>query len=231
MYIMVIWILFIERKRFPSVFYKLVSIFGIQEVICYLLNQYVQRWPTSQFVYESYFRHLHAPSRFQILFYFFYFYTQLQGVLAATILAFNRVSCVLFPVNHDTVWRKHLKYVLILYYLSPLLCFWTLPFNKALIECSKDTGDDRECYFTYDHSHTFGISVGNNNHMAFITLSVISCIFNLVTIAVLTIRKKSLKVRRGYKQEINLFMTSFILFLTHLAYGIVEVSCLVLSWS
>ncbi|CAD5214663.1 unnamed protein product [Bursaphelenchus xylophilus] len=219
---MVIIVLIKERGRFPSVFYRLVAIFGVQEVICYLFNQYIQRWPTSEFVYIHYFYQLQIPTKIQVVWYFVYFYTQLQGVLAATILAFNRVSCILFPMHHDTMWRKNLPLVLAIYYVAPFGCYWTLLFNKGVVECDNGTGMDKQCYFTYDHSNTFGISVGNNSKYAFISLSVISGVCNFTTLFLLCLRKKSLRIRRNWKQEINLFITSFVIFLAHFAYGLVE---------
>lgn len=54
--------------------------------------------------------------------------------LLQVLLVLNRMTCVLFPITHDSIWRKSLKYVISAVFLIPFCADWNIAISRVYMQ-------------------------------------------------------------------------------------------------
>ncbi|CAD5213320.1 unnamed protein product [Bursaphelenchus xylophilus] len=225
LYTLIIIVLLKKRTTISSVFYNFVAIFGIQDVLYYVFLQYEVRGPMSEFVLTNFFTGLqiHSP-KWHMVIIFVRVSLEFNGVVSTVVLSLIRISSMLFPLNHERMWKKALPVVICLNIVLPFGLYGYLLLNKAILLCAGSHGNVIGCFMSYDHSFTnHGMfSMSTTNKYMYTILPTISASLNIIALILLYSRKKALKSHRHWRQEINLSISSFLMFAAHVSYGILN---------
>uniref|UniRef100_A0A1I7RYR6 Serpentine receptor class gamma n=1 Tax=Bursaphelenchus xylophilus TaxID=6326 RepID=A0A1I7RYR6_BURXY len=220
LYALIIFVLIRKRRLFASVFYKFITIFGVQDICYYLVLQEARRYMNGDALKSSFHGMMPSPSWLYILQIYLKVALELNSVLGTIILAAIRVSTMLYPVEHSRVWRKTIPYVILLNILLPILPYGYVFLNSAILFCAEEDGQLYGCILSYDQSY---LMLPKINRYAYTIIPTISAILNLIALVLLYRRKKSLESHRTWRHEINLTVTSFLIFMAHVTYGALNI--------
>ncbi|CAD5210001.1 unnamed protein product [Bursaphelenchus okinawaensis] len=225
LYIAIIYVLLKHREIFSSVFYTLVAVFGIQHIVYYIICQYTLRGPTNLWAYQKFFSNLEGFSaRLHAFLLFLRISIELNAVSCTIVLALNRCSSVLYPFSHERAWRKLLPFLFGFFILLPIVMYGYINLNKGILLCARRGDELFGCLLSYDHSVTWNgkLSVSGTSRYIYTIVPCVSGVLNCIALGLLYSRKKALKSHKTWRQEINLTVSSFLMFLVHIGYGIMN---------
>ncbi|CAI5444200.1 unnamed protein product [Caenorhabditis angaria] len=128
------------------------------------------------------------PSIFLQALYIFPNYLRAIKSVTQILMSINRMTCVISPMNYITIWKKYLKFAIIITLLSPFLVIWNLFLSRVYISPSR--GGFSPNYLKYVEWASLSLF-----HLVFISLAIIitiiSTVITLTYLLMLPMRLKS----------------------------------------
>ncbi|CAD5225396.1 unnamed protein product [Bursaphelenchus xylophilus] len=221
-YSLILYVLISKRKIFHSQFYRIIVIFGFNDLLEYLNAQFILRGPLCTFLYDRIFSGIeNGVTWYPIFFLFLRVSLELVAYFGTAVLAWNRVTSFLFPTRHNQLWEQFLIPTTTIIYAIPCLLYGYILLNRAVLLCGKEKNEITACFVNYDHSVGFlGLSVGSVDKVAYVILPVLAGSLNTTALFLLYLRKRSLKSTKQWRREIRFTICSTMTFLSHLSLGI-----------
>ncbi|CAD5225398.1 unnamed protein product [Bursaphelenchus xylophilus] len=221
-YCLIIFVLVKKRKVFHSQFYRLIIIFGINDLIQYADAQFFLRGPVSTFWYNHVFSKIEdGVTWYPVFFLFLRVSLELVALFGSILMAFSRATSILLPLHHERFWRTFSIPLIVTCYTCPCFLYGFVLFNKAVLLCGYKDDEIVACFVNYDHTFTYlGLSISKIVRILYILLPVVAGAFNALALALLFARKRPLTNNRQWRREIRFTIFSTVLFIDHLGCGI-----------
>ncbi|CAD5225400.1 unnamed protein product [Bursaphelenchus xylophilus] len=198
----------------------------ISDLIQYADGQFFLRGPVSPFWYNHVFSKIeNGVTWYPVFFLFLRVSLELVALFGSILMAFNRVTSILLPLNHERLWKKFLFPLVAMCYACPCVLYGFVLFNKAVMVCGTKDGEIVACFVNYDHTFTyFGLTIRKVVRILYVLLPVVAGALNALALTLLFTRKKPLKENRQWQREIRFTIFSTVLFIDHLGCGIAVAS-------